>query len=113
MRCRHHTSRAALQGIRKDLAIKVSRGTPLGVDVEVEPFAPVHPWRRRNPKDDTGAVGGGAYVEFDLPENAISEPWVGPRNNARIPTQAPLRLDGLRPVFVIVRWWQIWKWWRP
>lgn len=112
MRCRHHTDHEGLQGIKRAYAIKPARGTPVGVDVEVEPFGPVSPYSHRNPKDETGAKGGGAYVEFDLPDNAIFRPWIGPRNNARIPTEVPLRLDGLRPTFVILRWWQIWRWWR-
>jgi hypothetical protein len=112
MRCRHHTDRAGLKGVMKDMAINPSRGDPIGVDVEVEPFGPVHPWLTQSPQANTGASGGGAYVEFDLPDNAIRQPWVGPRNNARIPTSKPLRIDGLRPVFVVPRWWQFWKLWR-
>jgi hypothetical protein len=71
MRCRHHTDPEGLRGIQKDGAIKIARGDPPGVDGEVEPFGPVHPWLRQNPKANTGAKGGGAYVEFDLPEKAI------------------------------------------
>lgn len=112
MRCRHHTDAEGLNGIQKDGAIKIARGDPPGVDVEVEPFGPVSPFSHGNPKDQTGAYGRGAYVEFDLPSNAVRQPWLGPRNNARIPTKGPLSVAGLNPVFVILRWWQPWKWWR-
>ncbi|MCI0680940.1 MAG: hypothetical protein L0Y71_02450 [Gemmataceae bacterium] len=111
LRCRHHTDLEGLRGIEKDFAINPARHDPVGVDVEAEPFGPVNPFARRNPKDETGANGGGAYVEFDLPANAIPRPLLGPRNNARIPTDQPLRLDELHPTFVALRWWQVWKWW--
>jgi hypothetical protein len=111
VRCRHHTDHEGLDGIKRDNAINPSRGTTLGVDVEVEPFGRVSPYSWRSPKRETGAKGGGAFVEFDLPEGAILEPWIGPRNNARIPAPGPFSLNGLRPTFVKIRWWQIWKWW--
>jgi hypothetical protein len=112
IRCRHHTDHEGLDGIKKTNEIKAARGTPHGVDVEVEPFGPVNPYSRRSPRTETGAAGGGAYVEFDLPANAVPQPWVGPRNNARIPTAgAPLSLNGLNPKFEKIRWWQFWKWW--
>ena len=111
IRCRHHTSPEGLEGIRQDNAINPSRGEPMGVDVEVEPFGTLNPFSRLSPRATTGAYGEGAYVEFDLPEGAIPEPDIGPRNNMRIPTTTPLSLIGLKPVFVRVRWWQVWKWW--
>ena len=74
----------------RDQAIRPARGEPLGVDVEVEPFGRVNPYSRRSPKRETGAKGNGAYVEFDLPDNAIFPPEVEPRNCARIPTDGPL-----------------------
>jgi hypothetical protein len=49
-------------------------------------------------------------VEFDFPENAIMEPTVGPRNNAHIPSEGPLPIADLNPVFVKIHWWQFWKW---
>jgi hypothetical protein len=112
IRCRHHTDAEGLAGIKKDKAIKSSRGEPRGVDVEVAPFGPVNPFSRRSPKAETGAKGGGAYVEFDLPEGAVPAPWVGPRRNARIPTSGDsLSLEELNPTYEMIRWWQIWKWW--
>ena len=71
------------------------------------------------PAPDTIAFGmssisdiGGAYVEFDLPEKAIPHRGIGPRQTARIPTDAPLSLESLRPQFVRIRFWQLWKWWK-
>jgi hypothetical protein len=93
------------------MAIKPSRGEPIGVDDEVEPFGPVNPYTRRNPKDQTGSFGKGAFVEFDLPSPAIPAFGIGPRNNYRIPTESALSLIEMRPAFVVIRWWQIWKWW--
>jgi hypothetical protein len=93
------------------MAINPSRGEPLGVDVEVEPFGPVNPFSRDNPKAATGSFGKGAYVEFDLPATAFRVVGVGPRNNYRIPTSTALSLIALRPKFVTIRWWQLWKWW--
>ena len=100
-----------MKGIQKDGAIKIARGDPPGVDVEVEPFGRANPFILGSPKNETGAKGSGAYVEFDLPENIVDQPWVGARTTARIVTETPLRLEGLRPVFVRIRLWQIWKWW--
>jgi hypothetical protein len=111
IRCRHHTDHEGLDGIEKTREIWASRGPALGVDVEVEPFGPVNPYSRGGPQAETGARGGGAYVEFDLPTHAIPQPWVGPRNSARIPTGgASLSVEGLNPRYVKIRWWQIWKW---
>ena len=48
-----------------------------------------------------GSWGRSAYVEFDLPPGSVPT-YIGPRNTAKIPTadaNAPLSLDGLRPVF--------------
>jgi hypothetical protein len=74
MRCRHHTDAEGVHGIRKDNAIKPSRGEPIGVDVEVEPFGSVNPYGSRSPKREIGSKGDGAYVEFDLPEGTIPQP---------------------------------------
>ena len=93
------------------MAIRPSRGEPIGVDVEVEPFGPVNPYSRDNPKTATGSAGKGAYVEFNLPESAICVFGIGPRNSYRIPTASPLSLIALHPRFVVIRWWQPWKWW--
>jgi len=111
VRCRHHTDPEGFEGIKQDMKIKASRGQPQGVDVEIEPFGSARPFpRHRAPAAETGAKGRGAYVEFDLPANALPID-VGPRNTARIPTGGmPLSLEGLNPTFVRVRWWQIWKW---
>ncbi len=79
--------------------------------MEVEPFGPVNPYMWGSPREETGAYGGGCYVEFDLPDGSLPRPQIGPRNNARILTEAPLSLDGLNPIFVRIHWWQFWKWW--
>jgi len=80
------------------------------VDVEVEPFGTARPYPKHlGPAAQTGASGGGAYVEFDLADNAILT-QTGPRNTARIPTEQRLDLASLRPRFVRVRWWQFWRW---
>jgi hypothetical protein len=110
--CRHHTDGKGLDGIRKENAIRPSRGTPNGVDVEVEPFGPARPLQPgRGPKARTGAAAEGAYVEFDLPEGAVSTAPETGSNTARIPTDTPLSLDGLNPKFVKVPWWKFWAWW--
>lgn len=109
-RCRHHTDPKGLDGIKKDNAIDPARGEPVGVHVEVEPFGSARPYPRYfGPAAQTGAKGGSAYVEFDLPRNAIPT-RVGARNTAVIPTDQPLSLAGRHPVFVRLKWWQFWKW---
>lgn len=110
LRARHHTNSSGLSGIKDAQAINASRGQPYGVDVEVEPFGNVLPGRG-GPKGDLGSAGEGAYVEFDLPGNAVSTYGIGPRNTARIPTggpSTPLSLEGLNPKFVSVPWWKFW-----
>jgi hypothetical protein len=111
VRCRHHTDLKGLKGIKNDQAIKASRGKPAGVDVEVAPFATARSLpERSSPTAQTGSAGGGAYVEFDLPEGSIpTSPMVGPRNTARIPTETSLSLEGLNPRFVTVPWWKFWE----
>src|SRR5437763_113551 len=53
-----------------------------------------------------------AYVEIDLPSNAVPT-HVGPRNTAVIPSSGPLPIGGLNPTFVPVRrWWNLWYFWR-
>jgi len=59
------------------------------------------------PRADTGSAAEGAFVEFDLPENAIST-QVGPRNTARIPTDTPLPIAPLNPKIVRRPRWKIW-----
>jgi hypothetical protein len=111
VRCRHHTDLKGLKGIKNDRAIKASRGTPAGVDVEVEPFATARTLpARSSPAAQTGAAGGGAYVEFDVPEGTVvpTSPMVGPRKTARILADASLPLEGLNPRFVTVSWWKFW-----
>lgn len=78
-----------------------SRGEPIGVDVEVEPFGPT-----RSAGDELGAFAGEAFVEFDLPRNHVPTPWVGPRNTARIPTGGDsLDISNLNPKFKKVGRW--------
>ncbi len=109
-RCRHHTDRQGLRGIKRDNAIEPARGEPVGVHVEIEPFGTARPYPEySSPARQTGAKGGGAYVEFDLPDNAVRI-VVGPRNTAVIPSEVPLPLAGRHAVFVMVRWWQFWRW---
>ena len=80
--------------------------------MEVEPFGSARPFpAHESPAAQMGAKGSGAYVEFDVPGNAIPTPWVSQtRNTAVIPAEMPLSLEGLHPRFVRVRWWQFWKW---
>jgi hypothetical protein len=110
-RARHHTSVRGLAAIRREGVIRPARGDPVGVHVEVEPFGSAIPGRG-GPRAETGAAEDGAFVEFDLPENAVPTD-VGPRRTAVIPTSGPLTLTGLRPRFVRVRrWWNLWYFWR-
>lgn len=77
----------------------------------MEPFGPTTPGLD-GPSAHTGAYQEGAYVEFDLPSDAVPTS-VGPRITAVIPTTNALRLDGLNPRFVRVRqWWNLWYFWR-
>lgn len=100
-----------MRRIQRDGAINPSWGEPLGIDVETEPFGPTRPGLG-GPKAETGAAKEGAYVEIDLPDNAIRTN-VGPRHTARIPTSEPLPIGGLYPRFVAVRrWWNLWYFWR-
>jgi hypothetical protein len=110
-RARHHTDSEGLNGIQHDRAINPSRGEPSGVDVEIQPFGSPKPGPG-GPAAETGAAMEGAFVEIDLPSNAIPTS-VGPRNTARIPTSGPLPIAGLNPQFVRVRrWWNLWYFWR-
>jgi hypothetical protein len=112
-RARHHTDLEGMRGIQREGAINPGRGEPPGVHVETEPFGPTTPGRG-GPKAETGAAKEGAYVEIDLPGNAIPDaPPKGPRNTAVIPTADPLPIVGLNPRFVPVRrWWNLWYFWR-
>ena len=105
-RARHHTDNDGASAIERSQSIKPSRGEPPGVDVEVEPFGSTRPGLG-GPKADTGSAYEGAYVEFDLPENAIPTN-VGPRNTARIPADGPLPIGRLNPRVVRRPWWKLW-----
>ncbi|MCI5207223.1 MAG: hypothetical protein D3910_00155 [Candidatus Electrothrix sp. ATG2] len=97
-RGRHHTSPNRLNQIKKDKAIKPSRGG--GVHVETEPFGPAG-----TASKDTGAFRNGAYVEFDIP-GTIRSTNVGPRNTGVIPTKKPLSIGESNPKFVKLPWWK-------
>jgi hypothetical protein len=108
---RHHTSVASLKRICYEQAINPARGEPEGVHVETEPFGSPLPGHG-GPQAETGAVGDGAFVEFDLPANA-QPTYKGPRHTAVIPSAEPLRLQGRNPKFVKVRRWSnLWYFWR-
>jgi hypothetical protein len=116
-RCRHHTDSNGLAGIQYDMAINPGRAQcpgGVGVNVEVEPFGPTTPGVN-SPARQVGAAKrtGTAYVEFDLPASAVRDPMpVGPRNTASIPTDTPLPIGDLNPIFVEVRqWWNLWYFW--
>ncbi len=81
------------------------------MDVEVEALGSARPGLN-GPKAETGAKVEGAYVEFDLPDNAIMEsPPRGERNTARIPTNnQALPLEEMNPTFVHAPWWKR-LWW--
>jgi RHS repeat-associated protein len=104
-RARHFTSPEAMRQIHTDMALNPSRGTPIGVHVEVEPFGPL-----RGGAAETGAAGRGAYIEFDLPPGTVPTPgYIGPRKTAVIPAETPLPLTDLNPTFGKTRpWW--WPW---
>src|SRR4051794_14230055 len=107
-RVRHHTNDVGLEGIRSDGAINLSRGwgpRPSGIHVEVEPFGTTRPFREghSSPKHDLGLIEDGAYVEFDLPAEAVLYGYsCGPRSAGLILTDRPLPLEGLNPEFVKV-----------
>ena len=108
---RHHTSAHGLARIESTGVIRPSRGEPVGVHVETQPFGSTVPGIG-GPNAETGATDEGAYVEFVLPANA-QPTRVGPRNTAMIPTPIPLVLTGLDPRFIRVRrWWNLWFFWR-
>lgn len=117
VRVRHHTGDARLDRIKADNAIAPSRGwvfTRFGVHVEMPPFGTTRPERRghRSPKADLGIEQDAAFVEFDLPADAIVEVYsCGPRKTAVIVTDKALTLAGLNSVFVKVRrhWWEFWR----
>lgn len=71
------------------------------------PFSEVPSREIGGPMDEMGSVAEGAYVEFDLPENAILAN-VGPGNTMRIPTDTPLPIGGLNPKIVKRPWWKFW-----
>ncbi len=98
-RVRHHTSPHGMAGIADDMAIYPSRGNPVGVHVETQPFGPA-----ATGAADTGAAFGGAYVEFDAPSSMLPTS-VGPRNTGVIPSSDPLTLQNLNPAFHKAPWY--------
>ncbi len=112
-RCRHHTDPKSIYQIKQTETINPARADPpvtQGVHVEIEPFGSTRPGVG-GPKADTAAAGEGAYVEFDLPENAVPTK-IGPRNTAVIPADGPLLIGDLNPTYVWVRrWWNLWYFW--
>ena len=114
-RVRHHTNDESLDNIRRMEAILPARGDmgfEAGVHVEVEPFGSAKP-NKTGPQEETGASGGGAFVEFDAPPSMVVTLFIGPRRTAIIPTgiDEPLSLRGLNPRYVKVRarFWQFWR----
>ena len=102
-RARHHTNAESLKKIKKERAIGPAFWTePVGVHVELEPFGATIPGIG-GPAAELGTAfrREGAYVEFDMPEGAIST-RVGARLTAVIPTDEPLSLGGRNPVFVVI-----------
>jgi hypothetical protein len=88
-----------MAGIEDDMAINPSRGNPVGVHVEAQPFGSAV-----TGSADTGAAFGGAYVEFDAPSSMLPTS-VGPRTTGVIPTSDPLPLQNLNPTFHKVPWY--------
>lgn len=100
-RARHYTSPEGLAGIKTDGAINPARGG--GVHVETgPPFGSV-----KTAKEETGAAGSGAYVEFDAP-GGMRPTNVGPRKTAVIPTDKPLPIQNLNPTYRKAPWWKFW-----
>jgi hypothetical protein len=116
-RCRHHTDNTGLASIKHDMAINPGRAQcpgGSGVNVEIEPFGPTRPGLNSAAREVGAAKPKGtAYVEFDLPGDAVPDPIpVGPRNTASLPTQKPLSIKDFHPRFVRVRqWWNLWYFW--
>lgn len=108
-RVRHHTSDGGLAGIRRDMAIRTSRGwmnIEAGVHVELEPFGSTKPSRKNEPggpSNELRAAGDGAYVEFDAPDSLIDY-YCGPRLSGIIPIAVGemLAIADLHPEFVKV-----------
>ena len=92
-RVRHHTSAENLRKIQTSNVINPARGDPIGVHVETQPFGPVSSASR-----DVGAFGRGAYIEFDQPQTIVPT-YIGPRHTGVIPTEVPLSIENLNPVF--------------
>ncbi|WP_286364591.1 RHS repeat-associated core domain-containing protein, partial [Citrobacter sp. wls710] len=97
IKVRHYTSDSGVAEIEKSQSINASRGEPLGVHVEVEPFG--------DPRTAAREMGvaskkSRAYVEFDVTEDSLVKTNVGPRNTAIVPTGGDaLSLDGKKAVF--------------
>lgn len=115
LRVRHHTNDVGLAGIKAMGSINTSRGwgaIEIGIHVEVEPFGTTRRSKpgRPGPKDDLGCEGEGAFVEFDAPPG-MARYSCGRRNSGIIPSDRPLLLSGLNPVYVKVkrRWWEFWR----
>ncbi|WP_300691440.1 hypothetical protein [Chryseobacterium sp.] len=67
VKVRHHTSYKALKGIKKSGTINASRGEPLGVDVEVQPFL-------KATEVELGQANKGSYIEFSVPKSQVGPP---------------------------------------
>jgi hypothetical protein len=101
-----------LRSIRSTGCITISSGwgsIATGIHVEIDPFGTARPGRG-GPKADLACNGEGAFVEFDAPPTLVRY-YCGPRNTGIIPSDVPLRLESLHPVYVVVRrwFWQIWR----
>src|SRR5262249_15143642 len=86
-----------------------------GIHVEIEPFGTTRPFRKEGRsclQNDLAIKKNGAYVEFDVPPGIdMLEYSCGSRKTALVPTDQPLSLEGLNPVFVKVPRY-FWEWWR-
>ena len=107
VKVRHHTSKEAMNRIKKDgyiLPSRKSQNLDVGVDVETQPFGNPTTAQKR-----TGSFAHGAYIEFEIKSNSLTPTNVGTGNTARIITEGKvLQLNQTTTKYVKIRIWYFW-----